>query len=189
MAFPTRLQQLLDNGKVEVRSLGEFHFGTGFWYVWNGSDELIWNGNKYIPNQLIEIEEPGDQMGSEAIPFIITMPARADYGVTPDKLAEIESVDYKGRTVIISDAYFDPATFELLHVEPMRRGYIDTIDHETEGGEMMLRATVFTAAIENHRDGYRTASHEDQQLISPGDKFFEYASTVKRENFYITPYQ
>jgi len=186
MAFPTRLQQLLDEGRIVVRSLGEFQFGTGFWYMWNGSSEFTWNGNKYTPNQLIAIEEPAEQMGAEALPITITMPTAADYGVTPDKLAQIESVDYKGRTVILSDAYFDPDTRELLHVEPMYRGFIDTIDHETDGGEMVLRATVFTSALENHRDGYRTASHEDQQLISPGDKFFEYASVVKRENFHIT---
>ncbi|MBO1040403.1 hypothetical protein [Brucella pituitosa] len=189
MAFPTRLQQLLEEGRIVVRSLGDFHFGTGFWYVWNGSSELVWNGNTYIPNQLIAIEEPPMQMGSEALPITITMPTAADYGITPDKLAEIESVDYKGRTVILSDVYFDPDTRELLHVEPMYRGYIDTVDHVIDGGEMVLKANVETSALENHRDGYRTASHEDQQLISPGDKFFEYASTVKRENFYITPYQ
>jgi hypothetical protein len=189
MAFPTRLQQLLEEGRIVVRSLGEFQFGTGFWYMWNGASEFAWNGNTYIPNQLIAIEEPPYQMGAEALPITITMPTAADYGVTPDKLAQIESVDYKGRTVILSDAYFDPDTRELLHVEPMYRGYIDTIDHVIDGGEMVLKANVETSALENHRDGYRTASHEDQQLISPGDKIFEYASTVKRENFYITPYQ
>ncbi len=28
MAFPTRLQQLLDEGRIVVRSLGDFHFGS-----------------------------------------------------------------------------------------------------------------------------------------------------------------
>lgn len=63
MAFPTRLQQLLEEGRIVVRSLGEFQFGTGFWYMWNGSSEFTWNGNTYIPNQLIAIEEPPYQMG------------------------------------------------------------------------------------------------------------------------------
>jgi len=30
MAFPTRLQQLLEEGRIVVHSLGEFQFGTGF---------------------------------------------------------------------------------------------------------------------------------------------------------------
>ncbi|KAB2743535.1 hypothetical protein [Brucella anthropi] len=186
MAFPTRLQQLLDEGRVVIRSMGDFMFGTGAWYMWNGMSELVWNGNTYIPNQLIAIEEPPYQMGSEALPITITMPAATDFGITPDNLAQIESLDYKGRTVILYDAYFDPDTRELLHVEPMYRGYIDTIDHAFDNGEFMLKANIETTALENHRDGYRTASHEDQQLISPGDRFFEYASTVRRENFHIT---
>ncbi len=186
MAFPTRLQQCLTEGRIIVRSMGDFMFGTGAWYMWNGMSELVWNGNTYIPNQLISIEEPDYQMGSDAVPFVITMPSAADFGVTPDKLAQIESLDYKNRLVILYDAYFDPDTRELLHVEPMRRGLIDTIDHVFDGDGFMLQANVISLAQENHRDGYRTASHEDQQLISPGDKFFEYASTVKRENFHIT---
>lgn len=186
MAFPTRLQQLLADGRIVIRSMGDFMFGTGAWYMWNGMSELVWNGNTYLPNQLIGIEEPPFQMGSEALPITVTMPVATDFGITPDKLAQIESLDYKGRTVILYDAYFDPDTRELLHVEPMYRGFIDTIDHVFENGEFMLKANIETAALENHRDGYRTASHEDQQLISPGDKFFEYASTVKRENFFIT---
>jgi len=186
MAFPTRLQQLLAEGRIVIRSMGDFMFGTGTWYMWNGMSELVWNGNTYLPNQLIGIEEPPFEMGSEALPITITMPAAADFGITPDKLAQIESLDYKGRTVILYDAYFDPDTRQLLHVEPMYRGYIDTIDHAFDNGEFVLKANIETTALENHRDGYRTASHEDQQLVSPGDKFFEYASTVRRENFHIT---
>jgi len=77
MAFPTRLQQLLEEGRIVVRSLGEFQFGTGFWYMWNGSSEFTWNGNTYIPNQLIAFEEPPYQMGAEALPITISMPTAA----------------------------------------------------------------------------------------------------------------
>lgn len=186
MAFPTRLQQLLAEGRVIVRSMGDFRFGTGTWHMWNGIAELQWGGNTYIPNQLIAIEEPPFQMGAEALPIVITMPTATDFGITPDILAQIESVDYKGRTVILYDAYFDPDTHELLLVEPMYRGFLDTIDHSFDNGEFVLKANIETSALENHRDGYRSASHADQQLVSAGDKFFEYASVIKRENFFIT---
>ncbi|GGB00719.1 hypothetical protein GCM10011491_31130 [Brucella endophytica] len=186
MAFPPRLQQLLVEGRVVVRSLGDFLFGTGAWYMWNGASELVWNGHTYIPNQLISVDEPGYQTGTAALPITMKMPTAADFGVTPDKLAQIESLDYKGKPVILYDAYFDPDTRALLHVEPMYRGYIDTIDHKLDNGEFYLSANIETAALENHRDGYRSASHEDQQLVSPDDKFFEYASVIKRENFNIT---
>lgn len=47
-------------------------------------------------------------------------------------------------------------------------------------------ANIRSGAIADQRDGYRTASHEDQQLVSPADRFFQYAGTVRHEYFDIT---
>jgi hypothetical protein len=87
--------------------------------------------------------------------------------------------------VLVREAYFDPDTRELLHVEDLTDGYIDFIDHVGEGGERRLDAQIVTSALDDHRDGYRSASNEDQQLVSAGDRGFEYASKVKTESFDI----
>lgn len=79
MAFLTRLQQLLEEGRIVVRLSANFSLAPAL-HMWNGSSEFTWNGNTYIPNQLIAIEEPPYQMGAEALPITITMPTAADYG-------------------------------------------------------------------------------------------------------------
>ncbi|HEV7255731.1 MAG TPA: hypothetical protein VGN97_21855 [Mesorhizobium sp.] len=178
-------EQLIESGRFAVRSLLKVQFGEGTYGFWNGTFDLDWNGLTYRPNQLISVEEPGAGMGMAASGFTVSLPERADFGVTPDILAQIEAMDYKGRPVTVYDAYFDPDTRALVHVEPMIAGYADTIDHVQSAGLRRLVGRAETTALDNHRDGYRSASHEDQQLVSPGDRGFEHASRVKSEHFDI----
>lgn len=186
MSFPSRLEELLDEGRIVVRGIIKFVFGSGTYGVWNGNYDLVWEGVTYRPNQLISITEPTHSTGMAASEYKIEMPARSDFGVTPDMLALIENEEYKGRPNTVYEAYFDPDTRELLHVEPLEFGYADTIDHMKEGGELKLVGNIISGALDNHRDGYRTASHEDQQLVSPGDLGFKNASTIRTEYFDIT---
>lgn len=191
MSYPSALEDLIEAGRLAVRGLIRFDLGTGTYGVWNGTGPLTYEdfagaGVTYQPNALISVSDIPLGMGTAAIPLTIEMPESADWGLTPDRLAEIESEDYKGRPVTIYDAYFDPDTRELLHVEPLYRGYVDTIDHLVEDGVMKLVGHIETAALDNHRDGYRSASNADQQLVSAGDRFFEHAATVRSETFTIT---
>lgn len=186
MAFPSRLQQLLDEGRVAIRGLIKYQWGTGIYGVWNGKGAFVWGGITYHANQLVSVEDIAVGLGTAAYPLTIEMPARADFGYTEDKLASIEQQEYKRRPVTIYDAFFDPDTRELLHVEPLYYGYVDTVDHVREEGTMKLVIHIETSALDNHKDGYRSASHEDQQLVSPGDQFFQYASLVKTEKHEIT---
>lgn len=185
MSFPSELQDLLDGGRAAVRGLVRFELGTGTYGFWNGNADLVVSGLTYWPNTLIDVSEPVYGLGTAAAAFTIGLTAKRDFGLTPDKLSGIESEDYKGRPVTIFDAWFNPDTRELLHVEPMAYGYIDTVDHSVEGGEAKIVGNIISGALDNHRDGYRSASHEDQQLVSPGDMFFEHASRVKTEYFDI----
>ncbi len=187
MAFPTRLQTLLDEGRISLRSAAKFEFGTGTYGIWNGKGPITYSGLTYVANQLLELEELPMGMGTQATPMKMKMPAKADFGVTPDRLALIENEAYKGKPVTIYDFYFDPDNMGagLLHAEPKYYGYIDTISHVLNGEDFYLEASIETSAIDNFRDGYRTASHEDQQLVSAGDRFFEYASIIKNEDFDI----
>jgi hypothetical protein len=113
------------------------------------------------------------------------LPAAADFGLTPDKLKLIEQEDYKNRPVTFYDFYFDPDTNAFLHAEPTWYGYVDTIDHREEGDNVWLEGNIETGAVDNFREGYRYASHEDQQLVSLGDMLFEYAARIKNEFFKI----
>lgn len=185
MTFPTRLQQLLTEGRIVVRSALRIDAGTGTYGFWNGKGEITINGLVYWPNSLISVSEPVYGLGAGAATFTVELVAKQDSGVTHDKLLLIEQEDYKGRPLSVFDVYFDPDTREMLHVEPGPYGEIDTVDHVVENGEAKLVGNIVSGALANHRDGYRSASHEDQQLVSPGDRFFEFASKVKHETFDI----
>ncbi len=185
MSFPTELQNLLNDGRASLRSFVKLELGEGDQGLWNGNFEIEVSGVTYYPNSVMEISEPVYGLGTAAASFTIELSAKRDFGLTPDKLAQVEDYDYKGRVLVVYDGWFNPDTRELLHLEPMVYGYIDTIDHVKEGVEKKLVVNVISGAIDNHRDGYRQASHEDQQLVLEGDLFFEHADRVQHEEFEI----
>jgi hypothetical protein len=185
MSYPTILQELLDEGRAVVRSAIKFEFGTGTYGVWNGLGNFSYGGVTYIPNHLVTVEISTLGLGTQAVPLTIRMVESPADGITPNSLASIEDEDYKNRPVTLYDLFFHPDTREFLHAEPLQRGYADYIDHVVEGGIAQIVGHIEGRAIDNHREGYRTASHADQQLISAGDMFFEHAGRVRTEYFDI----
>ncbi|MEN0101263.1 MAG: hypothetical protein AAGC59_20930 [Brucella pseudogrignonensis] len=185
MAFPARLQQLLNEGRGKIASAVKFEFGTGTYGFFAGKGSIDYGGLTYHGNTLIDIDEPVYALGTAAQPITMKLPAKADFGLTPDKLGLIEQEDYKNRPVTFYDFYFDPDSNAFLHAEATFYGYVDVIDHREEGDEVWLEGHIETGAVDNFREGYRYASHEDQQLVSPGDMFFEYAARIKNEYFKI----
>jgi hypothetical protein len=185
MSFPTRLQTVLSEGRGVIRSGIKIACTTGTYGFWNGKGDITVAGQLYWPNALITVSEPVYGLGTAASTFTAELVAKRDSGLTPDKLLLIENEGYKDAPVTVYDFYFDPDDRSFLHAEPGAYGFIDTIDHSRDNGEKKLIANVRSGAIANHRDGYRTASHEDQQLVSPGDMFFKEASQVKHQTFDI----
>lgn len=185
MAYPSRLTQLLDEGRIAIRSGIKFEFASGTYAFCSGKSNIVADGVIFLANNLIEIEEPTAIMGTAAVPLKMKLPAHEDFGLTPDILATIETTGYKGKPVTFYDFYFDPDDRSLLYVEKRFYGYMDTIDH-MGGVEFYLQGNAETSSLDNFRNGYRSASHEDQQLVFPGDGFFRYASGVKNEFFDIS---
>lgn len=181
MAFPTRLEELMEEGRIAIRGMVRIDMPGQPYGFWNGNFTLPWAGLDYIPNQLMRVEEPEFAIGMDAADFKLEMPEASDFGITPDVLDEIESLPYKGALTTVYECYLDPDSGALLHVEPLAYGYIDTVDHVRGSGESKLVANVMSGAVDNHRESSVAASNEHQQLVSPGDRFFEYAGTVKHE--------
>ncbi len=181
MTWPTRLEELMEEGRIAIRGLVRINFPGQPYGFWSGNYVLPYADLDYVPNQLARVEEPDFATGMEAAEFAIEMPEASDYGITPDVLAEIEAMPYKGAPITVSEAYFDPDTGALLHVEPMLSGYIDTVEHVLSGGESKLVGKCITDSLDNFRESSAAASHEHQQLVSPGDRIFEYAGTVRHE--------
>ncbi len=186
MSYPTALEDMLGQDKLAVRGGIRVTLGSGTYGFWNGTGDLVYGGVTYRQNSLISVRKPAMALGSQAVPITIEMTESRDFGITPDVLAAIENEDYKNRPLVILDFYFGDNTRDLIHVEPLYEGFIDYIDHVRGAKEAKLVVHVQTKALDNHRDGYRSASNADQQLVSPGDRFFEHAGMVRNETFKVT---
>lgn len=185
MAFPTRLQQLIEEGRASIRAAGFINIPGVPYRFWSGSYDVTFEGQTFRANQIIQAAETEGGLGMEAGEFTLEMPETGDWSITPDVLKTIDTLAYKGAPVTLYDLYLDPDTRSPLYLDALCTGYVDLIEHVREGGEAKLIVRCMDKAVDNHRDGYRAANHEDQQLISPGDMFFEHAGRVKFEEFDI----
>lgn len=185
ITLPDDVLDLLDAGRIAVRGLLRFDFGTGTYGFIKGASDFVYSGVTYHPGGIIEVSDLSGGTGTAARNFTITLAASPDDGLTPEVLQTIEQEDYRDRPVTISDAYFHPDTNELLYVKALKRGYLDTIDHEDDDQSgYVLTMTCETRALDYTRTNGRKRSDADQQRRSPGDKWFLHASTRGREEVF-----
>ncbi len=185
ITLPTEVLDLLDEGRVNIRGLIRFDFGTGTYGFIKALSPLEYNGLLYKPGGIISVSDLGSATGLSAQQFTITLAASPDDGLTPEVLQTIEAEDYRDRPVKIYDAHFHPDTNELLFVAPMKRGYVDVIDHvdsATDG--YTLIASCETRALDYARTNGRKRSNADQNRRSAGDTFFQHAAMRGRETIY-----
>lgn len=174
-----KAEQLFNHGTIKVTELIRLEFTTGTYGFWGGNSQFDYNGLTYYPGGIIEISAIKGQWGMTSQPLTLTLAARADDGLTPDVLATIQDEGWHQRPVIISEAIYDPETYELLLVETTYRGRIDTLNFQ-DGAECKLIANCESLAIDNNREGYRMRSNNDQHLINAGDNFFSFVETEAR---------
>jgi hypothetical protein len=131
ITLPESTLALLDEGRASIRGLMRFDFGTGIYGFTTMSRPFTYAGLEYLPGGVIQAEDISGSLGFEASGLTITLAEAPDDGLTPAVLATIEQEDYHQRPVTIFDAYLHPDTGALLIVEPVYRGYVDTIRHDS----------------------------------------------------------
>ncbi len=183
--LPPSVLDLLDAGRTKVRGLIRFDFGGGIFGFIKSLEPFSYAGVTYQPGGIIQVSDLSGGTGLSAQQFTITLAASPDDGLTPEILQTIEQEDYRDRPVTILDAHFHPDTGVLLVVQPMRRGYVDVIDHEdnAEYGYRLI-AQCETRALDYTRMNGRKRSDTDQQRRAPGDRWFEHASRRGREEVF-----
>lgn len=144
---------------------------TGQVGFFSGIGEMVWEGLTFKgAGTLFQIGTVGGSSEGQAVPLSIRLNGDARHGLDASVLAQIETVQYRGRPVYVWRAYLDPDSYALISVESVFRGKIDTISHNiTEGGECFLDADVESNAIDLGRSGYRLRTDIDQRLIDPAD--------------------
>lgn len=183
--FPPAVLDLFDAGRTNVRGMIRFDFGSGTYGFIKAMSPFLYAGVTYQPGGIIQVSDLSGGTGLSAQQFQITLAASPDDGLTPEVLQTIEAQDYRDRPVTIMDAHFHPDTGALLIVQPMRRGYVDVIDHEDdpETGYKLI-AQCETRALDYTRMNGRKRSDTDQQRRAPGDRWFEHASRRGREEVF-----
>src|ERR1700750_2769324 len=122
ISLPSSVLTLLDQGRISVRGLIRFDFGTGTYGFVKSMQPITYNGLTYKPGGVIAVTDFSQQTGLSAQSFQVTLAASPDDGLTPEVLQTIENEDYRDRPVTVYDAFFDPDTNALLFVQTMMRG-------------------------------------------------------------------
>lgn len=185
MTLPAPVEAAMAAGRESVRGLIKFEFGGGTYRFVRDSQPLFDGVDTWAPGAVIDVSDLPDATGLSASGFTVSLTASPDDGLTPAVLASIEGEDYSDRPVTIYDAHLDADTGALLHIEPLKRGYVDAIDHEEGNGRpYTITAHCETRSLDYSRTNGRYRSHADQQRRAPGDLFYEHASRRGREEIY-----
>ncbi|HEX5933512.1 MAG TPA: DUF2163 domain-containing protein [Pseudorhizobium sp.] len=178
----TAVKNLYNEGRISTRQMIRFTFGSGVYGFIARSEPLTYSGVEYKPFGLIEVSDLGGGTGTTADgSFTLTLAESPDDGLTPEVLVKIEDEDYRDRPVRVMDAHFHPDTGDLVQVETVARGYLDTIPHnkDPERG-YTLTANCEGRQLDYSRKNGRVRSTADQQRRAPGDEFFEHAGKAGR---------
>jgi hypothetical protein len=182
ISVSSEVLDLFDEGRIIIRGLIRFDFGTGTYGFINSDQPLTYNSLLYKPGGMIKVSDLAESPGLVASAFSISLAASPDDDLTPDVLATIEAEDYRDRPVTVSDAYFHPDTGALIYVQKMMRGYIDTIDHiDTVESGYTIIANGESRSLDYTRKNGRKRSDQDQRRRSATDGFFLQAAMRGRE--------
>lgn len=184
LQFNSEVLDLLDEGRIIVRGMIRFDLGSGSYGFIKANEPFTWNGFTYQPGGIIQVSDLTAGTGDVARQFTVTLAESPDDDLTPEVLKTIEDEDYRDRPVTIYDAHFHPDTGAFLQVKAMRRGYVDTIEHQVTDEGYVIVASCETRALDYSRTNGRKRTSADQARRAPGDKFFQYASKRGREEVY-----
>jgi len=168
---------LLDKGTLKLAEMMRFDLGTGQYGFWTGREDYIYGSITYRPGGILSVSSIEGQLGMMAQGLTIELAASPDDGLTPDVLASMEQEVWHQRPVTISSMFFHPETYALLFIEPLYRGFIDTLEYE-DGAEPKLVAQCESRALDNARENYRLRSLNDQHLIEQQDNFYSFAESA-----------
>lgn len=151
--------------------LFDFPQPTGQKAYFSGHGEFTWAGITFQgAGTLFQLSTIGGVSDGTAVGLAIRLNGDARVGLDAATLATIETIQYRNAACLVYRGYLHPDTYELLSVETVFRGKLDTISHNvTDGGDIYMEAMVESKAIDLGRSGYRMRTDADQRLIDPTD--------------------
>lgn len=170
----------LDASAIIRRNLIAFAFDSGTYGFWDGSGTYTWSGITFVAGgQLIEVEAGEASLALESVPLTLRLYANPDAGITPAILSTIEAEAYHQRPVTMYRLLLNADTRAVV-ADPVRvwRGYIDQVEHKTEGDRTWIEGRCESRSIDYTRRGFATASNAEQHMLSTGDKGLEFCGVA-----------
>lgn len=184
VAFPSRVAELLDEGRIDIRGLIRFDLGSGAYGFARDKAPYTYAGLVYQPGSAISVSSLRQQRGFGASPVTVELAESPANGLTPAVLQTIENEIYRGRPATFFDVWLDPDDGAELHVRQRGKYLIDTIDHVEDRRGYVLKAACRPKALDNSSVNGRRRTDADQRLRNPLDRFFEHRVRAGREEIY-----
>jgi hypothetical protein len=130
-----------------------------------------WAGHTYLPVMGVGTVHEILETDSEVADLNFTLS-----GVPESSIALALSEKVQGRAVIVRQACLDAGTIYMD--ENCWQGYLDVMAVDDTGPTAVINVTAVHAMAAYAEPKVVLFSNEDQQAISPGDRFFEYAAQM-----------
>lgn len=170
---------------VVIRGMILFDLGSGSYGFWDGKGSMVYGGVTYQGGaQLIEVDTGMMSSALQSNAITLKLYANPDAGLTPDILLTIENEVYYQKPVTIMRAYFDNSANTLIATPVVLwKGLIDFIEHDEGPQGYVLIGHCESRSLDYSRRGWAKSSDAEQQQISTGDVFFQYAGTAGKTKF------
>lgn len=168
---PADLAAALQQAVVSPFRAVELFFPSGTLRFWTGTGERNIRGDVYYGVapllQFVDAEESG---AVEANGSKVGMS-----GITPDLLAMALKVNYQGS---VANLYFGEKSVasSMIH---MGSGTVDQMPIDDDASSVMIWVTIENILIDLDRPRVMRYTHQDQQLLHPGDKIFEFVADIQ----------
>ena len=171
----TAMQTGLGQRAIGMCRLVELRFDGGTEYHTNAHKALDWNGNTYLPGNLMSVSSVSESLPMETREVSITIS-----GVNQGNLATSLLQLYIDRTVVVYRALLD--VNDAIIPDPIQEffGYIDRWAFREDPGNSTatLQWVASSQLVRFDKIAGRRSNDEDQQLHYPSDRFFEFTSAV-----------
>lgn len=151
--------------------LVEMYLDSGTLYVSGLPFPFDWAGNTYLPVMGLGTVRELVETDSEVQGLQFTMS-----GVPESAISLVAAEEVQGRKVTVRQAIIEAGTVYMD--DSVWEGTLDVMTLEDSGPTATVTVSAEHALASWAEPRQLLYSHEDQQLISPGDKFFEYAAQM-----------
>ena len=167
----TTFAAALQAAHVEGFVLVDMYLDSGTVYVAGLPFAFDWAGHTYLPVMGLGTVREMIETDSEVQGLQFTLS-----GVPESSIALVAAEEVQGRRVTVRQAIIDGGTVYMD--DAVWEGTLDVMTIDDSGPSATVTVTAEHALASWAEPQQVLYSHEDQQLISAGDKFFEYAAQM-----------